>query len=134
MGGLIKLVITMVIIGAGVKYFVFGEKSERDIIIDVAVRKINEQKGDMVDRETMLKGAYESSAGMVINYQLIDFQTVGFDRATFNKELLRTIKRNNCGKKSITDVLALDVSVNYVYYNATDSKIAEVVLDKNTCR
>ena len=133
MGGLIKWVVILAIMGAGVKYFFFGEKSERDIIIDVAVRQINELKGSMVDRETLLKGAYESSAGIVINYQLIDFQSTGFDRETFKQDLLRTIKNNNCKKKSINDVLALGVRVNYVYFNAADTKIAEVVLDEQTC-
>lgn len=134
MGHLIKLVIALAVFGWLYNYAGLGEKSERDQLLDFAVRKINESAGQMVDNQTLLKRAYESSRGIVINYQLIDFQAVGFDRVTFNKKLVQHIKNKNCRKKEIKDILALDVAVNFVYFNATDTKIAEVILDKELCQ
>ena len=134
MGGLIKLIITLAIVGALFKYFVLGERSHRDKLVDYAVREVNKMSGKMIDRETLLKGAYKSSRGLVINYQMIDFQQVSFDRKEMQERLLENLKRNNCGKRDIQEVLELDVAVNYVYFNAIDKKFAEVILDKNTCK
>jgi hypothetical protein len=52
------------------------------------------------------------------------------------------IKTGYCGgctttlgwKKINHKCLSLDVAVNFVYFNATDSKIAEVILDKEICQ
>jgi|GEM_PF-6240412 len=134
MGGLIKLVITLAIIGALVNYFVLGEKSYRDKLVDYTVREVNKMSGKMIDRETLLKGAYKSSRGLVINYQMIDYQQGSYDRKEMKEILLENLKSKNCGKRDIQEVLELDVAVNYVYFNAFDKKIAEVVLDKNTCK
>ena len=133
-GKLVKLILVLLAIGALVKYVLLAEKDPRDQLVDYAVKKINSMSGQMVDKQTLIKGAYSSSRGLVINYQLIDFQRIAFDRAALNQQLLDNAKRKNCGKKEITDVLALDIAVNYVYFNAVDKKIAEVIIDKNTCR
>ncbi|TDR22549.1 hypothetical protein [Marinicella litoralis] len=134
MGSLIKSVVILAIIGALVNHFVLGEKSHRNQLVEYAVREINNMSGQMIDNETLLKGAYESSRGLVINYQLIDFQQISFDRKAMNERLLENLKRKNCGKREIQEVLELGVAVNYVYFNAIDKKFAEVVLDENTCR
>ncbi len=133
MAGLIKWVVIIAALGALYNYFGLGEKSEGEKVADYAVREINKMKGKMVDNQTLLKGAYTSPRGLVINYQLIDFQVVAFDREEMNKKLLANAKRKNCGKRDIMAVLDMDITVSYVYFNAIDKQIAKVSMDKNTC-
>lgn len=134
MMGLIKLVIGIAIIGYVVNHFFFAEKSERQMAIDYAVREINDKKGDMIDKTNFVKGAYESSKGLVINIQQIDNQNVLKNTAEQDRAMFRSIKSKACANREIKDVLSMDIDVTYVYYNAFDKKLAEVVIDKNTCR
>jgi hypothetical protein len=133
MVGLIKWVVILSAIGYGVKYHVLADKSDRDMVVDYAVRYVNDMKGEMIDRETLIKGARKTRGGLAIDYQLIDQQTLQYGVEHFKQEITENAIRNNCHKQEITSVLKLGVDVTYVYYDAFGKRIADTVLNKDNC-
>ena len=132
MGQLIKGLVVIAVVWYAVHYFYFRERSEREIALDTAIRMINEQKGKMIDSVTMLKGAYSSSGGMVITYQITEYNDFS-QRQNYQQYIEQVIGPRLCRDRHVKDMLALDVVVSLHYLSPRRKKLAQVSLNKDRC-
>ena len=132
MGQLIKGLVVIGVVWYAVHYFYFRERSEREIALDTAIRMINEQKGKMIDSVTMLKGAYSSSGGMVITYQITEYNP-SLQIQDYQQYIEQVVGPRMCSDRHVKDMLALDVVVSLHYLDPLNKKLAQVSLNKDRC-
>ena len=132
MGQLIKGLVVIAVVWYAVHYFYFRERSEREIALDTAIRMINDQKGKMIDSVTMLKGAYSSSGGMVITYQITEYNP-SLQIQDYQQYIEQVVGPRLCSDRHVKDMLALDVVVSLHYLDPLRKKLAQVSLNKDRC-
>ena len=132
MGQLIKGLVVIAVVWYAVHYFYFRERSEREIALDTAIRMINDQKGKMIDSVTMLKGAYSSSGGMVITYQITEYNP-SLQIQDYQQYIEQVVGPRMCSDRHVKDMLALDVVVSLHYLSPRRKKLAQVSLNKDRC-